>query len=103
MTWNTPFESEYVNFPSTGMDSLEQHASATGSSQPSLHLGSHLQANETKPQLGNNEVEILEREFEKNHKLSTQTKRQFAEDMSVELSAVNVSTIEPTLLSTNST
>jgi hypothetical protein len=46
--------------------------------------------NETKPRLGKDEVDILQREFEKNPKPTTQTKRQFAEDMGVELSRINV-------------
>lgn len=48
-------------------------------------------ANETKPRLGRDEVDILEREFQKNPKPTTQTKRQFAEDMGVDLSRINVS------------
>jgi len=48
-------------------------------------------ANETKSRLGKEEVEILEREFKKNPKPTTQTKRQFAEDMRVELARINVS------------
>ena len=46
--------------------------------------------NETKPRLGKDEVDILEREFKKNPKPTTQTKRQFAEDMGVELARINV-------------
>ncbi|KAF4630315.1 hypothetical protein G7Y89_g7829 [Cudoniella acicularis] len=46
--------------------------------------------NETKPRLGKDEVDILEREFKKNPKPSTQTKRQFAEDMGVDLARINV-------------
>lgn len=46
--------------------------------------------NETKPRLGKDEVEILEREFKKNPKPTTQTKRGFAEDMGVELARINV-------------
>jgi hypothetical protein len=47
--------------------------------------------NETKPRLGKVEVDILEREFKKNPKPTTQTKRQFAEDMGVDLARINVS------------
>lgn len=47
--------------------------------------------NETKPRLGKDEVDILEREFKRNPKPTTQTKRQFAEDMRVELARINVS------------
>lgn len=46
--------------------------------------------NETKPRLGKDEVEILEREFKKNPKPTTQTKRQFADDMGVDLARINV-------------
>jgi hypothetical protein len=45
--------------------------------------------NETKPRLGKDEVDILEREFKKNPKPTTQTKRQFAEDMGVDLARIN--------------
>jgi hypothetical protein len=51
--------------------------------------------NETKPRLGKDEVDILEREFKKNPKPTTQTKRQFAEDMGVDLARINVSSDEP--------
>ena len=47
--------------------------------------------NETKPRLVKDEVDILEREFKKNPKPTTQTKRQFAEDMGVDLARINVS------------
>ncbi|PBP28301.1 hypothetical protein BUE80_DR000643 [Diplocarpon rosae] len=46
-------------------------------------------ANETKPRLGKDEVDILEREFKKNPKPTTLTKRQFAEDMGVDLARIN--------------
>jgi len=46
--------------------------------------------NETKPRLGKEEVEILEREFKKNPKPTTQTKKQYADEMDVELARINV-------------
>lgn len=46
--------------------------------------------NETKPRLGKEEVEVLERSFQKNPKPTTNTKKQFAEDMGVDLSRINV-------------
>jgi len=49
--------------------------------------------NETKPRLGKEEVEILEREFKKNPKPTTQTKKQYADDMDVELARINVRSI----------
>ncbi|TAQ87113.1 hypothetical protein B7494_g4556 [Chlorociboria aeruginascens] len=54
-----------------------------------MAMPSSTKTNETKPRLGKEEVDILEREFEKNPKPSTQTKRQFAEDMNVELARIN--------------
>lgn len=54
--------------------------------------------NETKPRLGKDEVEILEREFQANPKPTTQTKRQFAEDMGVDLARINVCHLEKDLL-----
>ncbi|RDW88872.1 hypothetical protein BP6252_00904 [Coleophoma cylindrospora] len=47
------------------------------------------QKTETKPRLGKDEVELLEREFQKNPKPTTNTKKQFAEQMSVDLSRIN--------------
>lgn len=46
--------------------------------------------NETKPRLGKDEVDILELEFRKNPKPTTQVKRGFAEDMGVDLARINV-------------
>jgi hypothetical protein len=46
--------------------------------------------NEAKPRLVKDEVDILEREFKKNPNPTTQTKRQYAEDMTVDLARINV-------------
>lgn len=54
--------------------------------------------NETKPRLGKEEVEILEREFNNNQKPTTNTKRQYAEEMGVDLARINVSRILSGLL-----
>ena len=59
--------------------------------------GTSISTNETKPRLGKEDVDILEREFEKNSKPTTQTKRQFAEDMGVELARINVCKLAPDL------
>ena len=45
------------------------------------------------PRLGKEEVDFLEREFKRNPKPTTKTKRQFAEDMCVDLARINVSSI----------
>jgi hypothetical protein len=48
---------------------------------------------ETKARIGKEEVEVLEREFKRNPKPTTQTKCQFAEDMGVDLARINVNSI----------
>ena len=55
-----------------------------------MHGMLHPQKTETKPRLRKDEVEILEREFKRNPKPTTQTKRGFAEDMGVDLPRINV-------------
>lgn len=58
-------------------------------SAPMIAMPNPTKTNETKPRLGKDEVDILEREFKKNPKPTTQTKRQFAEDMRVDLARIN--------------
>lgn len=67
------------------------HTYAMAQSAPMIALPNVAKANETKPRLGKDEVDILEREFKKNPKPTTQTKRQFAEEMGVDLARINVS------------
>jgi hypothetical protein len=52
-----------------------------------------IRTNETKARIGKDEADFLEREFKRNPKPTTQTKRQFAEDMGVDLARINVSSI----------
>ncbi|KAI9644995.1 hypothetical protein NHQ30_007031 [Ciborinia camelliae] len=54
-----------------------------------MNMPTGQKTNETKPRLGKEEVDILEREFIRNPKPTTQTKRGFAEDMGVDLSRIN--------------
>jgi hypothetical protein len=61
-----------------------------GQQGPMIAMPNPVKTNETKPRLGKDEVDILEREFNKNPKPSTQTKRGFAEDMGVDLARINV-------------
>ena len=87
----------------THHDQLSQQVlSAYNESQQNLHnytiaqptmiaMPTTTKTNETKPRLGKEEVDILEREFKKNPKPTTQTKRQFADDMGVDLARINVS------------
>jgi hypothetical protein len=62
-----------------------------GQQSSMIAMPNPVRTNETKPRLGKDEVDILEREFSKNPKPSTQTKRGFAEDMGVDLARINVS------------
>ncbi|QSZ29889.1 hypothetical protein DSL72_004407 [Monilinia vaccinii-corymbosi] len=54
-----------------------------------MNMSNGQKTNETKPRLGKEEVDVLEREFKRNPKPTTQTKRIFAEDMGVDLSRIN--------------
>ncbi|KAL2067421.1 hypothetical protein VTL71DRAFT_1846 [Oculimacula yallundae] len=65
------------------------HTYAMAQSAPMMAMPNVAKANETKPRLGKDEVDILEREFKKNPKPTTQTKRQFAEEMGVDLARIN--------------
>jgi hypothetical protein len=46
--------------------------------------------NETKPRLAKQEVEMLERHFQENHKPPSSLKRQLAEQMGVDVARINV-------------
>jgi hypothetical protein len=52
---------------------------------------SHADKNDTKPRLSKQEVEILERQFQEQHKPSSNTKRQLADRMGVDIARINVS------------
>ena len=51
---------------------------------------SHGDKGDTKPRLSKGEVEILERQFQEQHKPSSNTKRQLADRMGVDISRINV-------------
>jgi len=70
-------------------DAHQNYAMAQSTSM--IAMPNVVKGNETKPRLGKDEVDILEREFKKNPKPTTQTKRQFAEEMGVDLARINVS------------
>lgn len=53
--------------------------------------GHHGEKNDTKPRLSKGEVEILERQFQEQHKPSSNTKRQLADRMGVDIARINVS------------
>jgi hypothetical protein len=65
----------------------QQHRAAALMGQGSMHLSKPA---EPKPRLAKDEVELLEREFAKNQKPSSSTKRELAEQMGVEVPRINV-------------
>lgn len=62
---------------------------------PAISMTQSNRTTEAKPRLGKDEVNILEREFNKNPKPSTQVKKLFAEEMNVDLPRINVRVINP--------
>lgn len=55
-----------------------------------LHHHQMSRTTETKPRLSKEEVEILEAEFQKNHKPNSTTKKALAESMRVDNARINV-------------
>ncbi|KAK4143235.1 uncharacterized protein C8A04DRAFT_29050 [Dichotomopilus funicola] len=64
----------------------QQHRTAALMGQAGMHL---TKPAEPKPRLAKDEVELLEREFAKNQKPSSSTKRELAEQMGVEVPRIN--------------
>jgi hypothetical protein len=56
-----------------------------------IHSQDFHDRNETKPRLAKQEVELLERHFQENHKPPSSLKRQLAENMGVQVCRINVS------------
>ena len=78
------------NYPSYLADSMETYQTHHN------RLVQHQQMSrttETKPRLSKEEVEVLEAEFQKNHKPSSNTKKALAESMRVENARINVCTV----------
>lgn len=65
----------------------QQRAAAVMMGQGSMHASKQT---EPKPRLAKDEVELLEREFAKNPKPNSSTKRELAEQMGVEVPRINV-------------
>jgi hypothetical protein len=57
----------------------------------SIHSQDFHDRNETKPRLAKQEVDLLERHFQENHKPPSSLKRQLAENMGVQVCRINVS------------
>jgi hypothetical protein len=66
----------------------QHHVAMMGGEDP--HRGPPRQ-NDPKPRLAKDEVELLEREFAKNAKPNSSTKRDLAERMAVDVARINVS------------
>lgn len=60
-----------------------------------LHHHQMSRTTETKPRLSKEEVEILEAEFQKNHKPNSSTKKALAESMRVDNARINVCYLSP--------
>jgi hypothetical protein len=87
----------YPSLPSHHLPSHEsiysdlhhQLHSYSGEDSPIMAMPNPHHKNETKPRLGKAEVDILEASFQENPKPSAQVKRQFAENMQVEVNRIN--------------
>lgn len=85
---NDPFSSyqQYPNYSAYLADSMEAYQTQHH------HLVHHQQmsrATESKPRLSKEEVEVLEAEFQKNHKPNSSTKKALAESMRVDNARIN--------------
>ena len=86
------------NFPRETLQALQTDSNPhTFAIAPQFHAATPTlpKTNETKPRLGPDEVDILEREFKANPKPTTQTKRKFADDMGIDLTRINVLKYDP--------
>ncbi|CZT50291.1 uncharacterized protein RSE6_11247 [Rhynchosporium secalis] len=87
----TQYHHQHPHYPHEQMSHYSDVHQSYAMAQPApmIAMPNIAKANETKPRLGKDEVDILEREFKKNPKPTTQTKRQFAEEMGVDLARIN--------------
>lgn len=91
---NDPFSGyqQYSNYSAYLADSMEAYQTQHH------HLVHHHQMSrttESKPRLSKEEVEILEAEFQKNHKPNSSTKKALAESMRVDNARINVRLLTP--------
>jgi hypothetical protein len=84
-----PFSSysQLPTYPSYLADSIE--AAYQSSQEHLLHNHQMSRATESKPRLSKEEVELLEAEFQKNHKPNSSTKKALAESMRVDNARIN--------------
>lgn len=67
---------------------MMQHSPMTNTA---IHSEDFPDRNDAKPRLAKQEVELLERHFQENHKPPSSLKRQLAENMGVQVCRINVS------------
>ena len=82
---------EYVLYPDAHTAYAMPRRSASMTNMNQVAMGGHAEKNDSKPRLSKSEVEILERQFQEQHKPTSNTKRQLAERMRVDISRINVS------------
>lgn len=75
------------NYPAYLADSMETYQSHNRHLVHQQHLS---RTTESKPRLSKEEVEVLEAEFQKNHKPNSSTKKALAESMRVDNARINV-------------
>ncbi len=84
----TTYQQQFSNYPAYLAESMD-----TYQAHHNRHLVNHHQLSrttESKPRLSKEEVEVLEAEFQKNHKPSSTTKKALAESMRVDNARINV-------------
>ncbi|PHH84717.1 hypothetical protein CDD83_1503 [Cordyceps sp. RAO-2017] len=79
--------SQLSSFPNYLADSMESYQ--THHNRHLVHHHHMSRATESKPRLSKEEVEVLEAEFQKNHKPSSSTKKALAESMRVDNARIN--------------
>lgn len=100
--------SSEVNDPYSGYSQYPSYSSYLAESMDAYqthhhHLVHHHQMSrttESKPRLSKEEVEVLEAEFQKNHKPNSSTKKALAESMRVDNARINVGVHDQCLVST---
>jgi hypothetical protein len=82
-----PAYGQYPNYSSYLADSMEVYQAHH---QHLVHHHQMSRTTESKPRLSKEEVEVLEAEFQKNHKPNSSTKKALAESMRVDNARINV-------------
>jgi hypothetical protein len=81
---------QYNDYPSYAQESMDPYSAHHHHHQHHLvHQHSMSRTTESKPRLSKEEVEVLEAEFQKNHKPNSSTKKALAESMRVDNARIN--------------